>query len=375
MISPCAWEWLLQYGYVPWCVLAFVLVFINGPINRLLKLGKYPHIPAYSAVVITGCDSGFGLYMAQKLRKLGYVVVSTCFTSEGCAHLNKQGIHTVQLDLTKPGAYDLVAKTTRKALDATPGARLWAVINNAGVAPMGFLDWLSVDMFRWAMDVNFFAVVGVTQALLPLLKLTAGARVINISSMAGLSASVSFGAYSGSKHAVEGFGKALRLELLPFNVYVSNVNPGFMATPLIKASMDRAQELFDSAPASVKQLYHSGVLRENAEGLLRIQESPTVVGDYIVDHLVTTKYPNFTNYVGWQANVLRWFLMLPHLLQEALIRLGTPIRGVKHEQVSKLQAASASVAAAAAAAAVAGESKSESSPSASSRRSRSRSKR
>jgi len=149
IIAPCTWECLLQYGYAPWCVLAIILIFINGPINRLLKLGKYPHEPAYSAVVITGCDSGFGLYMSSKLRKLGYVVISTCFTAEGCAHLNKQGVHTVQLDLTQPGAYDVVAKTTQKALEATPGARLWAVINNAGVAPMGFLDWLSVDMFRW----------------------------------------------------------------------------------------------------------------------------------------------------------------------------------------------------------------------------------
>jgi hypothetical protein len=149
LIAPYTWERLLQYGYTPWIVLTIILLFANGPINRLLKLGKYPHEPSFSAVVITGCDSGFGLYMSQKLRKLGYVVISTCFTAEGCAHLNKQGVHTVQLDLTKPGAYDVVAKTTQTALDATPGARLWAVINNAGVAPMGFLDWLSVDMFRW----------------------------------------------------------------------------------------------------------------------------------------------------------------------------------------------------------------------------------
>lgn len=134
-------------------------------------------------------------------------------------------------------------------------------------------------------------------------------------------------------------------------MYVSNVNPGFMATPLIDASVDRAQEMFDAAPASVKQFFHGNVLRANAEGLIKIQEAPSVVGDYIVDHLVTSRYPNFTNYVGWQANALRWFLMLPHLLQEALIRIGTPVKGINHDEVRKVQAASASAAAAAAAAA------------------------
>ena len=78
------------------------------------------------------------------------------------------------------------------------------------------------------MDVNFFGHVMVTKAMLPLLKVSPESRVVNMSSLAGLTCSANLSAYGASKHAIEGFMKSVRHELSPWNIYVSNINPGFM---------------------------------------------------------------------------------------------------------------------------------------------------
>ena len=340
---------IIKYLYTPWIYVAFLICVVNGPVRRFLK-GRRTHFPKYSCVLITGCDSGFGLQMSIKLKRLGYVVVSTCLTERGTTHLSETyGINSIQIDLSKEGAYDLILNKVQEVLYSNPGARLWALVNNAGIAPVGFLDWTPVDTFRNAMEVNYFAPVGVTRAVLQLLKQYPGSRVINLSSVAGLLAGANFGPYSGSKHALEGFAKALRQELRPFDVYVCNVNPGFMATPLIETSLNHALKAFETAPAEIKRFYTPDALSGSAQQLLRIQESPSVVVDYIVDHLITCKNPDFNNCVGWQAFLMQGFLLLPYSLQELLMVFsGNPSTTVDHDVLRAYQG-EASVAAAKAA--------------------------
>ena len=110
----------------------------------------------------------------------------------------------------------------------TLNGHLWAIINNAGIASSGPLDWLSLDSYRGIMEVNFFGHVSVTKAMLPLLKQCGESRVINLSSVAGLTAGGNLSAYSTSKHAIEGLLKSLVAELRPWHIYVCNINPAFM---------------------------------------------------------------------------------------------------------------------------------------------------
>ncbi len=308
---------------------------IDGPINRLLG-GRAAHDVKKSVVCITGCDSGFGLYMSKKLKSLGYIVVSTCLTTEGAKLLkDDHEIYTVVVNLMEEEeAYMAIGKAVRNALAENPGSKLWGLVNNAGIAPMGFTDWMGIDTFRKAMEVNYFAVIGVTKELLPLLKQCKNSRIINISSMAGKAASASFGPYSGSKHALEGYSKALRYELRPFDIHVANVNPGFMNTPLIDVSLNLAQKALENASAEITRFYEvSTILKSNSDGLLRIKEPLNTVGDYVVDHLIVTGAPCFNNYVGWQASAGRWYIFLPQGLQELLGKTFTPVLGIKKEQV------------------------------------------
>jgi 3-hydroxybutyrate dehydrogenase len=111
---------------------------------------------------------------------------------------------SVQCDITKEADLHLLV-TKVEALAKSHSARLWAVVNNAGVANSGNLDLVSSKACRQVMEVNFFALFEVTRAFLPLLKQTKDSRVINISSAAGLTGSYQMGVYCGKIHARHSF--------------------------------------------------------------------------------------------------------------------------------------------------------------------------
>jgi NAD(P)-dependent dehydrogenase (short-subunit alcohol dehydrogenase family) len=103
-------------------------------------------------------------------------------------------------------------------LEATGG--LDVLINNAGVQGQGFLEYLDDETFKRVFEMNFFGLVRTTRAALPLLRKSPNARVINVSSLAGLAGYPAGTAYSSSKWAVEGFSESLHYELLPFRIQV-----------------------------------------------------------------------------------------------------------------------------------------------------------
>jgi NAD(P)-dependent dehydrogenase (short-subunit alcohol dehydrogenase family) len=154
-------------------------------------------IPRKSVVVITGCDSGFGALASEALALRGFTVVSTCLTEDGASRMRKIGVALATLcDVTREADVLRVADETERLM-TEQNARLWAVINNAGIAPLGYCDWVSIDTFRKVMDVNYIGVVSFTKAMLPLLKRTKNSRIINLSSVAGLSGGPMFGPYAG----------------------------------------------------------------------------------------------------------------------------------------------------------------------------------
>lgn len=208
--------------------------------------GKIEINPSQNVIVITGCDSGFGQTIALELSSKGFLVVACCLTLEGQLFLREKVHLSLKCDVTKPQEIEDVFNQIRALLEDKK-LRFHCLINNAGIAPTGYLDWLDIGAYRRAMEVNYFALIQVSKFALPLLKRYRQSRIINLSSMAGMSGSFSFSAYSGltmfvsgifglnthwgflgSKHAVEGLCKCIRQELRPWGVFVTNINPSFM---------------------------------------------------------------------------------------------------------------------------------------------------
>jgi NAD(P)-dependent dehydrogenase (short-subunit alcohol dehydrogenase family) len=179
------------------------------------------------AVVITGCDSGFGEMTSRRLQIQGFHVITVCITPEGAQRLTGVVSLSIVGDVTKEKDIANLVTQVEDYLGAKK-VKLWGVVCNAGIGNSGAVDWMSTQTFRKVIEVNFFGVVNVTKALLPLLKKNKGSRIVNLSSVAGFLSAPMMAAYDASKHAVEGYAKALRTEMKPWNIHVSNVNPGFM---------------------------------------------------------------------------------------------------------------------------------------------------
>jgi NAD(P)-dependent dehydrogenase (short-subunit alcohol dehydrogenase family) len=183
--------------------------------------------------VITGAGSGMGRCLAQQLAAMG--------SSLALADVSEKGLsETVALLGSATGkvtehmvnvAEETQVKTFADDVAAQHG-RATILFNNAGVALLGHLEEISLQQFRWLMDINFWGVVYGVTYFLPLLKKEKRAHIVNTSSLLGFFGAAGQGAYCSSKFAVRGYTESLHHELLGTNVGVTCVHPGFVRTSI-----------------------------------------------------------------------------------------------------------------------------------------------
>jgi NAD(P)-dependent dehydrogenase (short-subunit alcohol dehydrogenase family) len=131
---------------------------------------------------------------------------------------------------------------------------LHGLVNNAGIVIAGPLEFVPIDALRSQLEINVIGQVAVTQALLPLLRRSRG-RIINMSSVSGRVATPFLGPYAASKFALEALSDSMRLELMPWGIHVSVIEPGPISTPIWKKSMEVTKIMIDKLPPSAKVLY------------------------------------------------------------------------------------------------------------------------
>lgn len=272
-------------------------------------------------VVITGCDSGFGLGTVAELAKLGAEVIALCHTAEGCDKAVQAGAkHALRVDLSKEAEVAAACGQIKKLAEGD----LFALIHNAGTVTAGMIDFQPLSNYRRCLEVNFFAPVTITQQLLPLLKdkTADGAkkRVVIVSSVDGIVSLPANAPYDASKFAVEAYADALRTEQSFWNISVSVVNPATMRTPLALGFFESekttwrqmsSQDSTSSEPPRWKEEWPEDWLEQhtkiNGEGLQQIAQDPAIV---IADlmHAVTAEEPKFRYLSGTFAKTLFYFL-------------------------------------------------------------------
>lgn len=241
--------------------------------------------------------------LSKKLSKMGFRVIATCLTQDGAEKLKKDVALTVICNITKSEDILNLAQKTEEFCKVE-NSKVWALVNNAGIADGGALDWTSMDVYRRVMEVNFFGLVAATKAILPLLKRSPGSRIVNLSSVAGLVSGAGIGPYFASKHAVEGLAKGLREELKPWNIHVSNVNPSFMRTPILTSGMNSARNGFESAPKEITSEYDPSFQDAHINLMNSASEDPSLVINVLVQ-AITDKYPVMWYFPGFGSNLLR----------------------------------------------------------------------
>jgi NAD(P)-dependent dehydrogenase (short-subunit alcohol dehydrogenase family) len=202
---------------------------------------------AAPAVLITGASRGIGLAIAETLSDRGYHVYGTVRTP-----MRHPKIHLEVVDLTDPlqiGAFvDRIVETE---------GGIAVLINNAGYALGGPVECLSMEEIAAQMDVNFIAPIRMIQAVLPQMRKQGSGRIVNISSEQGVYGLPYGSLYTASKAALESLSEALCMEVLPWNIQVSIVEPGLVQTNFtIKAAarkMGEYQPIFEEIASEIAQ--------------------------------------------------------------------------------------------------------------------------
>ena len=148
------------------------------------------------------------------------------------------------------------------------------LINNAGVGYMAVVEELRIEDLKQQFETNLYGVLRVTQAVLPGMRQRRSGRIVMLSSVAGLVTPPTYGAYSSSKHALEGLSNALRLELFPFNIQVVLIEPGYIVTNFQQTAKDLAQPYVESAKTSPYEKIYSGAWAGAAKGRTKSKSTP-----------------------------------------------------------------------------------------------------
>lgn len=193
------------------------------------------------SALVTGASSGIGAACALRLAASGWRVHAGV-RREGDA---PAGTDEILLDVTDAGD---IARAAERI------GELDALVNNAGIAIAIPLEFIPLEELRRQLEINVIGQVAVTQAFLPHLRRSRG-RIVFVGSIAGRSALPFLGAYAASKHALEALADTWRVELRPFGIEVSLVEPGTIRTPIWTKSAALADSLANGAPPQLGELY------------------------------------------------------------------------------------------------------------------------
>jgi NAD(P)-dependent dehydrogenase (short-subunit alcohol dehydrogenase family) len=184
------------------------------------------------AVLITGCSTGIGRATALRLHQAGLPVYASARRLETMDELAKKGIKTLQLDVTDETSMTLAVK---RIVDEH-GA-VGVLVNNAGSAVYGAVEDVPLDTARASFESNLWGALRLSQLVLPGMRAQKSGRIVNVSSIFGKFSTPGGAIYMASKHALEAYSDAMRLELAPFGVKVSLIEPGTVKTEFYTSMM------------------------------------------------------------------------------------------------------------------------------------------
>jgi len=225
-------------------------------------------------VLITGATDGLGKATALYLAERGYKVLAAGRSAEKrklldeVARQKKLPLIPLEMDVCRDESVE--AGITRALADGP----IDVLVNNAGIGYMAVVEELKMEDFKQQFETNLFGVLRVTQAVLPAMRERRSGRIIMLSSVAGLVSPPTYGAYSSSKHALEGLSNALRLELFPFDIQVVLIEPGYIVTNFQQTAKELAQPYAQSSKLSPYEKIYSGAWAGASQGRDRSKATP-----------------------------------------------------------------------------------------------------
>jgi NAD(P)-dependent dehydrogenase (short-subunit alcohol dehydrogenase family) len=272
-------------------------------------------------VLITGGTDGLGKAAAILLATRGFRVFAAGRSEEKRQELDRLAmdrhlaIESLSLDVCDDASVQAaVQMVLQKA------GTIDVLINNAGVGYLAVVEDLKLDDLRQQFETNLFGVLRVTKAVLPHMRERKHGRIVMMSSVAGLVSPPTYGAYSSSKHALEGLTNALRLEMYPFGVEVILIEPGYIVTNFQQTAKALAQPYVDAAPSGPYAKIYASTMEGASKSRTASKTTPEDCARVILE-AVQASHPKarytVTPLAGWVAFAKR---MLPDTLLDSFMR-------------------------------------------------------
>lgn len=271
------------------------------------------------SVVITGASTGIGKACALRMDRAGWrVFAGVRKEADGTAlrAAASERLTPVLVDVTDAAS---IAAMAAQVTEAVGDAGLHGLVNNAGMATGGVLEFVELDELRRVLEVNVTGQLAVTQPLIPLLRQARG-RIVMMSSIAGFSSTPMIGLYAASKHALEALSDALRLELHPWGIQVSSIQPGTVATPIWGKALSFAEEVVPQYPPEALRLY--GPLFDSLFASLRKRTNGGIPVETVaeaVHHALTAPTPKVRYVIGRSTKIRVWIERLPDRLRDRVM--------------------------------------------------------
>jgi len=252
-------------------------------------------------IFITGVSSGIGFATADFYLKKGCKVIGVFKNENDCEYFKvtfPENFIGLQLDVSDFSKVDQIPKMLKKhgilSIDS--------LVNNAGVAFAGPLEYQNFSEVSNMLQINVVAVIKMTQIILPFLKKAEQGRIVNMSSVSGQNGTPFLGVYCASKHAIEGFSETLRRELNLYGMKVSIVAPGSVNTPIWNKGINVVQNTFDQTEYKNSFLKFFNFVSNEITHALPVEK---VVED--IDHALTNSRPKF-RYAPVPRKFQNWYL-------------------------------------------------------------------
>lgn len=267
--------------------------------------------------IVTGASSGFGLLTTVELARRGFRAVATMrdlgrrqkLDEAAAAAGVSERLDVRRLDVTEfpslPAAVEAVVRDY---------GRIDLLLNNAGFSTGGFCEDMLVEEIRQQFETNFFAAVAMTQAVLPVMRAQRSGHIIMVSSISGLVGQPVVGSYSASKHALEGWSEALRVETHSLGIRVVLVEPGAFQTDIWERNVRVGKKaLSPDSPNKERSRRFVEWVRKDVK-----KRDPQPVARLIAD-LAEKRNPRLRYLIGPDAHVQLWLSrMLPWKMWERL---------------------------------------------------------
>ncbi len=264
-------------------------------------------------ILVTGASSGIGFDAALALASHGHRVYAAARRVEKMEPLKSKGIEVIRMDVTDESSMTEGVKTI-----LSKEGRIDVLVNYAGYGFFGAIETVPMEEARRQLEVNVFGLARLCQLVLPAMRKQGSGRIINTSSVAGRSVLYFGGWYHVSKYSVEAFSDALRMEMKPFGISVSMIEPGAIKTDWGLIASDHLRESSSGTPYEHDASRWSKALRRLYES--NLLSKPSVITRQVL-RAVESRHPKARYRKGRLSGTIVFFhWLLPARWWDAMMR-------------------------------------------------------